>query len=106
MTYPPCFDICPIGKELYDMAEQMGQTKDSREAFQAYSTLFCLEVQLKQGTCVKEWSRIAMDAGETAVRAWRRYTNNQEFYVRHNDIMNSHGRSIAALVAAMGTCMP
>ena len=104
--YPPCFDICPLAKELYDMADRMGQTSDSRAAFDAYSKLFCLESQLKRGECVKNWSTIATDAGKTAVVAWRRYTNNPDFYMKHNDIMSIHGRSIAALVAAMGTCVP
>ena len=106
MAYPPCFDLCLLAKELFDLANQMGQTADSRAAFEAYSRLFCLEAKLKQGTCVKEWSRIASDAGQAAVEAWRRYTYNPEFYIKHNDIMNIHGRAIAALVAAMGTCVP
>lgn len=105
-AYPPCFDMCSTAKELYALAQQQGPTKDSKEALDAYSKLFCLEKQLKEGVCVPQWSRIATDAGETALRAWRRFTYNQEFYVRHNDIMNNHGRSIAALVAAMGTCAP
>ena len=104
--YPPCFDICPLAKELYDLAERMGQTSDSRAAFDAYSKLFCLESQLKRGECVKNWAAIANDAGEKSVQAWRRYTSNPDFYMKHNDIMSIHGRSIAALVSAMGTCVP
>lgn len=88
------------------MAERMGQTKDSATAFAAYSKLFCLEVELRRGVCVKQWMRIANDAGEEAVRALRAYTRNEDFFVKHNEIVHNHGRSIAALVAAMGTCVP
>ena len=84
-------------------------------AFAAYSKLFCLEVELKRGVCVKGWHQIAKNAGEEAVSHLRAYTqvksftmNRQDmekFFINHHDIMNIHGRSIADLVAKMGTCV-
>lgn len=107
MQQPDCFDICPKAQSLFTLANQLGQDAHSRAALQAYSEIFCLEQTLKRGQCVKDWNSIMNRAGETATREWRLYSKaTYEFYDAHNEIMNMHGRSVAKLVADMGTCVP
>ena len=97
MREPPCFEICPLAQDLFRLAEASGQTQDSAKAFAAYSKIFCLEVDLKRGVCVKNWHQIAKDAGEEAVSHLRAYTHVkrftmsrqdiEKFFVNHHDIM-------------------
>ena len=102
-----CFDRCKLARTMVDVVSSLGPDSNSNKAFAAYSELLCIEGQLAGGVCVKDWMPRVTASGETAVQAWRAYSKrNQDLFVMHNELMDTHGRSIAGLVASMGTCVP
>lgn len=107
VRYPSCFDRCKIARDMADMVSTLGHDANSSKALTAYAEILCIERDLSNGVCVKDWMARTSHSGETAVAAWRAYPKrNQELFIMHNDMMNVHGRSIAGLVASMGTCVP
>jgi hypothetical protein len=92
---------------MVDMVMRLGPDANSSKAFAAYSEMLCIENDLAHGICVKDWMSRTSAVGERAVVAWRAYSKrNEDLYIMHNQVMNIHGRSIAGLVASMGTCVP
>lgn len=52
-TYPPCYDECPIAKDLFDLVRDEGISNQlSHDAEQAYSAVFCIERGLRTGNAV------------------------------------------------------
>ena len=96
--YPPCYDECPLAKQLFDMTSH--ETQDSLTAERAYSKLFCLEAALQNGAKDPNALDKAVMYLDAASRAWSRYPYlTQAMFQLHSRIKTLHLEKIERLTA-------